>query len=142
LHEADDQKAIGVELAWKWSRTFLTGEGFWQTDEVSNPTPGPDVDSFGWQVQGGYMVVLRRVELAARYAEVDPNRAASDDRATELRGGINYHWKGHNLKLQTDVGRLTYEPNGPGRTSASRLPAAAGETVTDLQARVQLQLYF
>ena len=142
FQEADDQTAVGVELAWKRRRASLTGEVFWQTDEVQNPAPGPDVESFGWQIQGGCMVVARRLELAARYAEVDPNRDASGDRATELRGAVNYYWKGHNLKLQADVGRLTYEPSGPGRTSASRLPAAAGQDVTDLQARMQLQLYF
>jgi phosphate-selective porin len=142
FQEADDQTAVGLELAFKRQRVFLTGEGFWQRDEMNNPTPGPTVESLGWQVQGGYMLVARRLELDARYAEVDPNHDASGDRATELRGGVNYYWKGHNLKLQSDVGRLTFEPNGPGRTSASRLAAAAGRKVTDYQVRMQLQLYF
>jgi phosphate-selective porin len=136
----DDQTAVALELAWKKHAAFLTGEAFWQKSQVANPAQGPDVEALGWHLQGGYMVVTRRVELAGRYAEVDPDRDASGDRTTELRGGINYYWKGHNLKLQTDVGRLTYEPGGPGRSS--RLAAAADETVADIQVRAQMQLYF
>lgn len=142
FQEADDQTAVGLELAFKRHRAFLTGEGFWQKDQVHNPTAGPAVESLGWQVQGGYMLVARRLELDARYAEVDPDHDASGDRATELRGGVNYYWKGHNLKLQSDVGRLTFEPKGPGRTSTSRLPTATDRKVTDYQVRMQVQLYF
>jgi phosphate-selective porin len=142
FQEPDDQTAVGLELAWKRRRVFLAGEGFWQRDEVHNPTPGPAVESRGWQVQGGYMLVARRVELDARYAEVDPDHGTAGDGATELRGGVNYYWKGHNLKLQADAGRLTYEASAPGRANASRLPTAAGLEVTDYQVRVQLQLYF
>jgi len=142
FEEADDQTAVGLELAWKRHRAFLAGEGFWQRDEVHNPTAGPAVESLGWQVQGGYMLVARRLEVDARYAEVDPNRDTSGDRTTELRGGVNYYWKGHNLKLQSDVGRVTFEPNGPGRSSSSRLAAAADRTIADYQVRAQLQLYF
>jgi phosphate-selective porin len=140
FEDPDDQTAVGLELAWKRHRAFLTGEGFWQRDEMQNPVAGPDVEALGWQVQGGYMVLARRLELTGRYAEVDPNRDASSDRATELRGGINYYWKGHNLKLQCDVGRLTFDLGAPGR--GSRLPEVAGQKFTDLQARMQLQLYF
>jgi hypothetical protein len=138
----DNQTAVGVEAAFKRRAAFLTGELFWQRNEPNALVNGTDVDSLGWQVQGGYMVVARRLELDARYAEVDPDRGAPGDKATELRAGANYYWKAHNVKLQTDAGWLGYEPKGPGRTSASRLAAAAGRKITDFQVRAQLQLYF
>jgi phosphate-selective porin len=142
VQNADTQTAIGLELAWKRKAAFLAGETFWQTDQVHNPTAGPTLHSFGWHLQGSYMVIARRLELAGRFAVVDPDRNAKGDQATELRGGVNYYWKGHNLKLQSDVGRLTYEPSAPGRASATRLPAATGQELADLQVRAQLQLYF
>ena len=69
-----------------------------------------------------------------------PSHEVSRNRYTELRGGANYFWKGHNLKLQADAARLAYEASAPGR--GTRLPAAASQDVADFQLRVQLQLYF
>jgi hypothetical protein len=140
VQDVNGETAVGVELAGKWQRLFLTGETFWQKDEVRNPTPGPSVKALGWHVQGGYMVLPKRLELAVRYAFIDPNRDKTADRTTELRGGANYYWKGHNLKLQADAGRLTYEANANGR--GTRLPEAADKKLADFQARLQLQLYF
>jgi phosphate-selective porin OprO and OprP len=140
FEDPDHQLGVGVELAWKRKRAFLTSEYFWQRDEPRNPTPGPDVDASGWHVQGGYMVLARRLELAGRYAAVDPNRDVADDRYAELRGGANYYWRGHNVKLQADLARLTFERNAPAR--GPRLPSATGKDLADIQLRLQLQLYF
>jgi phosphate-selective porin OprO and OprP len=140
VQDTNGQTAVGLELAWKWQRLFLTAEGFWQRDDVSNPKPGPHVDGLGFHVQGGVMVLVQRLELCARYAQVDPNRDASGDKATELRGGANYYWKGHNLKLQADAGLLGYEPKASGR--GTRLADAADEKLQDFQLRLQLQLSF
>jgi hypothetical protein len=142
FQDADSEDAVGLEMAFRNKAAFLTAEAFWQTDRVQNPVPAPDLRSAGWHVQGGYMVLARRLELDFRYAEVDPNRDVTSDRSTELRGGANYYWKGHNLKLQTDVGRLTFDLNSPARASASRLPAAANRKLADMQYRAQLQLAF
>jgi phosphate-selective porin OprO/OprP len=140
VQDVNDQTAVGLELAWKWQRVFLTGEGFWQRTEVHNPTSGPHVDALGWHLQGGYMVLAKRLELALRYAEVDPNRNSAKDKTTELRGAANYYWKAHNLKLQADAGRLTYDAKATGR--GTRLPSAADKKLADFQLRLQLQLSF
>ena len=140
VQDVNNQTAVGVELAYKGHRTFLAAETFWQRDQVHNPKPVPDIDSLGWYAQGGYMVLAKRLELAARYSEVDPNRDVTDNKQTELRGGANYYWKAHNLKLQADAGRLTFEPKAPGRVN--RLPEAADKKLADFQLRLQLQLYF
>ncbi len=140
VQDVNGQTAVGLELAWKWQRLFLTSEGYWQRDSVQNPKPKPDVDSTGWYVQGGYMVLVHQLELCARYAQVDPNRDVSGDRSTELRGGANYYWKDHNLKLQADAGLLGYEPKANGR--GTRLPQATDKKLQDFQLRMQLQLGF
>ncbi len=140
VQDVNKQMAFALELAWKWRRLFLTAEGFWQRGEVRNPTAGPDVEGSGWHVQGGYMVLAKRLELDLRYAEVDPDRDVEADKSTELRAGANYYWKAHNLKLQADAGLLTYEAEASGRSK--RLPEAAGERLQDFQLRLQLQLSF
>jgi phosphate-selective porin OprO/OprP len=138
----DAQAAVALETAFKRDGLFVTGEAFWQRTEPDQQVGGPAVEALGWQAQAGYMIVARRLELDLRYSEVDSNRDLPGDRATELRSGVNYYWKGHNLKLQTDLGWLVFDANGPGRSGASRLPEAAGRKLTDFQARAQLQLYF
>jgi hypothetical protein len=140
VQDVNAQTAVGLELAWKWQRVFLTAEGFWQRDEVRNPKGGPHVDGLGWHVQGGYMVLVQRLELCARYAQVDPNRDVDADKSNEVRGGANYYWKGHNLKLQADAGLLSYEAKANGR--GTRLAEAADKKLQDFQLRLQLQLSF
>ncbi len=140
VQDTNTQTAVGLELAYKGHRSFLSGETFWQRDQVHNPQALPDRNSFGWYAQGAFMVLARRLELAARYSEVDPSRSVVGDHQSELRGGINYYWKAHNLKLQTDAARLTFEPNAPGRVN--RLPDATGRKLADFQLRLQLQLYY
>lgn len=141
FEDADNQTALGLELAWKWRRLFATGEYYDQSTERQNPAPAlEDVDSDGWHVQAGWMAIPEKLELGLRYATVDANNDVDDDATTEARVGLNWFWKSHNLKLQTDLGQLEYEANAPGR--GSRLAEATGQTLKDTQLRVQFQLNF
>jgi phosphate-selective porin len=142
VQHADDETAVGVELGWRRRRAYAIAEGYWQEVQVNNPTVGPDVESTGFLVQGGVIVLPPSLEVGLRWSQVDPNRDAASDHAREVRGAVNYYWKGHNLKLQADFGQLVYEPGAPGRASALRLPQAAEGPVTDWQGRMQLQLFF
>jgi len=142
FEDADGETAAGLELAFKRQAVFVTAEAFWQRTQVRNPLAGPDVDASGWLLQGGYMVVAQRLELAGRFAEVDSNRDVPGSRTREARGAVNYYFKKHALKLQADAGQVTYEAKAPGRGDATRLPAASGKELADFQLRVQLQLAF
>lgn len=155
VESPDNQTAYNLELAWKLRSFFATGEYFRQTTEFANPALAPDADAEGFHVQGGWMVVPERFELGLRYASVDPNTDVDADTFNELRGIANWFFKGHNLKIQADLGQLRYDADAPATfngvtarganaspTAAGRLAAAGGEKLSDLQARVQFQLNF
>jgi hypothetical protein len=46
--------------------------------------------------------VTSRVELAARYQQLDPTDTAANDRVDWTSVGANYYVRGHNLKVQAD----------------------------------------
>jgi phosphate-selective porin len=149
IENADDQVAFDVEFAYKRPRFFMTAEHFWMSDEQQVPTPGPDVASRGYHLQAGYMLVPRKVEAGVLVARVKGNTDVDDADVSELRGVVGYFWQAHNLKLQADVGALGYGPNYSTWSARARqgLPAlgtrlTSGQSFTDTQVRVQLQLAF
>jgi hypothetical protein len=147
--DADDQRAVDIELVVRTPVVFATSELFWMTDEQENPTRGPDIRSRGFHVQGGYMVVPGATEVGLRYARVDGNTDVDDASVTELLGVVGHYFRAHSLKLQVDAGRIFYGPNFLLLSSRARagLPIlgprlVTGESISDLQVRAQLQLAF
>jgi hypothetical protein len=166
VEDVNDQTAWSLELAGRWKRLSATGEYFSMTDDVDNvSTVGTpiEVDSDGWHAQIGFMVTPTAFELAVRHAFVDPDVDTDNDEVTETRLAASYYWKGHSLKVQGDVGQLSfdsgfraYSPSAVLTTVQGRgLPNVAAATTTtagrispltedlkDLQVRVQVQLVF
>ena len=150
----DNETAASLEIAWRWSRLWAMGEYFVQTDEQSNPTAGPDVDSQGFHVQFGVMVQPTQHELALRFAEVEPDKDVADAKQQEVRLVYGYYIKGHNLKIQTDIGEIKFGQNfstlsalalrnvSPGLEPAKRLVTLPGTELKDKQARIQLTVMF
>ena len=52
------------------------------------------------------------LELAARYGEQDPSDLVGPDKIKELRGGLNYFYARHALKVQLDFGQIKTESSG------------------------------
>ncbi len=147
--DADRQTALNGEFAFKALRFYSTAEYFWQTEEQQNPVVGPDIESRGYHAQVGFMVVPGVLEAGIRYAEVNGNIDVPASSLREIRGGLGYFWRGHNLKVQADVGQLRYEVGFAGLTSRARagLPGlgtrlVTGEALGDRQVRVQAQVVF
>ena len=130
------QTAVGLELGWKWQRAFLTGEGFWQRSEVQQPDPRARRRARRLARPGrATCVAPRRLELAARYAEVDPNRDTETDKleraarrrstttgraqpeAAGRRGPLDLRGRG--------AGGREQPPGRGGRQELHGLPAAA-----------------
>jgi phosphate-selective porin OprO/OprP len=150
----NNETAWDLEAAWRWKRLFAMGEFFSQTDTQSNPTAAANVDAQGWHAQFGVMVQPLHHELALRYAEVQPDKNVSDAKQTEARLVYGYYIKGHNLKLQADIGEVGYGANfaslsplalrnvSPSYDQTKRLVPEPGTALTDKQARIQLTLAF
>ena len=154
FEDADNETAADFEIAWRWSRLFAMGEYFIQKDEQKNPTAGADVKAQGWHVQFGVMVQPRQHELALRYAQVEPDKDVTDAEQTETRLVYGYYIKGHNLKIQADVGEISYGKNfstlsalalrnvTPGLDATKRLVVLPGTELKDKQVRVQVTVQF
>jgi len=149
FEDLDNETAMGFEAAWKWQRLFATGEYFMMTNQLDNPTSGDDVDSSGWNAQFGVMVVPKTQEVAVRYAQIDPDDDMDDDNVTETRLVYGYYWKKHNLKVQADVGAISYDKMYGSLSSIAKrnLPSlgtrlVSGKDLTDTELRVQMQVAF
>jgi phosphate-selective porin len=149
IEDVDNQTAVNAEAAYKTGRLFAAAEYFWMRDEQRNPVPLRNIDSRGYYAQAGYMVVPRRIELAARVSAVDGDTRVDDSSVSEVRGVFGYFWRDHNLKLQADAGRVSYQSAYGAMSARARqgLPATgprlvSGETLDDVQVRVQMQLTF
>jgi phosphate-selective porin len=160
FEDPNNETAWDFEAAWRWERLFAMGEYFSQTDTLKNPSSLPSVDAQGWHAQFGVMVQPKHHELALRYAEVQPDKSVADAKQTEARLVYGYYMKGHNLKLQADIGEISYGANfaalyatdersllalrnvSPGLEPLKRLVPLPGTSLTDKQARIQVTVAF
>ena len=84
-----------------------------EPESGANDTPGVKFDSDGWYAQAGYLLGAKRQwEVVARYGTFDPTSLTGDNDQTETRGGLNYYYNRHALKVQADFGRLKNKANG------------------------------
>lgn len=58
------------------------------------------IDAGGGYVQASYYLIPKRLQAVAKRERFDPNSAAGSDTTTGTWLGLNYHLKGHDLKLQ------------------------------------------
>ena len=86
---------------------------------VAEGAPGRATVLRGGLSQLGYFphyawaFVPKPLELAARYAFVDPARTVASNLQTETSGVINWFFSGHDSKASVEVSRLTVaDPSG------------------------------
>lgn len=149
VEDTDHEVAYGLELAYKTLLFYTTAEYFRATAEQFNPVPGPDLTSQGFHIQASYMLVPRRVEAGFLYAEVEGDTDLDDASVGEWRAVLGHYWQGHSLKLQADIGQLSYDANFASLSPRARagLPGLGtrlvrGEELDDTQLRVQMTLFF
>jgi phosphate-selective porin OprO/OprP len=130
--EAIDFKLLGFDAAFKWRGLSLQGEYFF--DQAKGQVTGRQLRGQGYYIQGGFFVIPEHLELAARYAALDPNRDVADDRWIETTGGVSWYFDKHNLKIQSDYTNIHKQ---------RRIAFNGGPNNTDdQQVRIQLQLLF
>jgi phosphate-selective porin OprO/OprP len=96
-----------IDMMLKHRGFSATGAYFWgeRKPQEINPT----FDTSGWYGQAGYFLKPEKWEIAFRYAEQDPSDAVGPDKITEIRGGINWFYARHALKVQADYGQIKTE---------------------------------
>jgi phosphate-selective porin OprO/OprP len=121
-------RAVGVDVVYKFRRLFLTGEGYLRT---RRPETGPSFDSNGFFAQAGYLFSPGKSwEIAARYGVFDPTDAVPNNARREWRAGLSYYYSRHTLKVQADFGELRDRAGNGGRGARNR------------ELRVQSQIVF
>lgn len=130
--EAIDFNMFGADAAFKWKGFFITGE--YMFGEAEGQSSKYKVIAQGFYAQAGYFIVPKTVELAYRYAYLDPNRNANNDLWIENSVAASWYINEHNLKLQADYTSI--------HKQAAIASTSGSNPTDDNQARIQLQLLF
>ena len=123
---------FGIDGVYKYKGLSATGEYY-----VRNRTPetGAKFDADGGFIQMGVMLNQYRTwEAAFRYGSRDVNSSLGNDTIDEIRGAINYYYRRHTLKFQTDFGQVSSDLGTTGAT--------AGTKRKDFEVRMQAQFIF
>jgi phosphate-selective porin OprO/OprP len=98
----------------KFKGFSANGAYFLREREPEPPATGPaqKFDSNGYFAQAGYLIGAKRQwEVVARYGSFDPTSLTGGNDQSEWRGGLNYYYVKHALKVQADYGRLKNKAN-------------------------------
>ncbi len=76
----------------------------------------PEFDDKGWLAQASYAFKVPSmgpgpgyIEIAGRYAEIDPSDLRGGDKQKEIGGAISWYYSKHPFKLQADYRQLENE---------------------------------
>ena len=127
FHGAD---IVGVtaDAQLKWHGLALLGDYYFRSVDPRGRDI-PQFDAHGAVAQVGYFILPQKLEVAARYAWLDPNDAVRNNRVQEYGGAVGYFFSSHNLKVQADLRRV--DTRRPGKSEAH-----------ELEGRVQVQAIF
>ncbi len=135
-----DYYMFGTDASFKWRGFSAHAEYWvraidsddWQSDWQRLSGHGNATHQQGGYIQLGYIIPKTKLEIVGRLGGVWDN---DDDHCWEYGAGLNYYIKGHDLKLQADVTRVSEVP-----ISASRSNLELNDEITMI--RVQLQAAF
>jgi phosphate-selective porin OprO/OprP len=102
-----------IDTMFKYRGFSATGAYFWGEREPQEINA--KFDTSGWYAQAGYFLKPEKWEIAARYAQQDPSDAVGPDKITEIRGGLNFFYARHALKVQADFGQIKTESSSGDR---------------------------
>lgn len=110
--ESTNDARFGVEYALLYNRLYLAGEMYWMNVGFTKRQKISEHYNYvGGYVQAGYFVAPR-VQVAARYDFMNRNSTSKDGFLNMPAVGVNYFFKGCNLKLQAMyqyIGRTNHE---------------------------------
>ena len=99
-YESTNDTRVGVEFAWLYHKLYLAAEAYWMHMGFTERQKIDETYNFlGGYVQGGYFVAPR-LQVAARYDFFNRNGMDTNGFLNMPAVGLNYFFKGCNLKLQ------------------------------------------
>lgn len=106
-----DVYQLAADLAFKYQIFSFEGGYYFRNIDPNEPTPFGDENAQGFYLQGGFFVIPKKLELAARYAWVNPDNPnqTDDNEQQEYTGGLSYYIYGHDLKLQANYSFFSNE---------------------------------
>jgi hypothetical protein len=111
-------QAMVEEFAFKWRGLSIQHEYHWKevkNDKIPEGAPGAKTNLMGSYAQIGYFphylipAIPKPLEVAFRYAFVDPNVNVKNDKLQEFTTAINWFFAGHANKLTLDGSWLTLD---------------------------------
>jgi phosphate-selective porin OprO/OprP len=119
---------VGIDGIFKFKGFCGIGEWNYRQQKREAPLDGSasKFEAPGYYVQAGQMLDRKRTwEGVFRFGTRDQSDTVGGDDVTEVRGGISYYYKRHNLKFQADYGQLKTEIPGSPSTKLNELRAQA-----------------
>jgi phosphate-selective porin OprO/OprP len=92
--------SVGFDSAFEWRGLYAQGEYFF--GQADGKTTNNTLRSQGFYAQAGYFVIPKILEVAARYAYLDPDRDVTNDHWVESTGAVSWYINNHFLKIQAD----------------------------------------
>src|SRR3990167_10695373 len=100
--ENTDSIAGVFDIGVKYKGISWNNEYFVRTEDPESD--GDTINSDGFYTQLGYFVLPKKLEVAARYSQLAPNSDVSNDFQEEYTIGVNYYFRAHRSKIQSDIG--------------------------------------
>ncbi len=101
-----NRTSVVAEYGIKYKGLSSSAEAYWRKyDNIG----GRSVIDKGFFVQGGYFLIPKHLEVAARYSLIDFDNQRTEDAVRETTLGVNYFWAGHSKKLQFNFIRMDNE---------------------------------
>jgi len=110
-------KSTLYEVDFMLKHRGFSATGMYAWGERKPQEVNPTFDTNGWFVQAGFFLKPEKWEIAARYGEQDPSDAVGPDKITEIRGGLNFFYARHALKVQADFGQVKTDNSSGERTN-------------------------
>lgn len=104
---------FSVDSSFKYHGWSGTAEYYFRTIQGIEGADLPDFFDHGFWLQLGKFVVREKVELAARWSNIQGNSGtlgANDQNASELSGVMTYYFRKQNARFTVDVTRLDGAP--------------------------------
>lgn len=99
-NESTNDSRVGLEFAWLYRKLYLAAEAYWiHVGFTERQKIYESYDYLGGYIQGGYFVAPR-LQAALRYDLFNRNGTGKDGLLNMPAVGVNYFFKGCNLKLQ------------------------------------------